>query len=319
MKRTSSIRIKPVQYAEVVLNRLACVFYSVPNGLDCVKTELNRCDTRFRTNFEGEFFRLCFSALLSFYLFGDIFYSFLGNFFDHPEFLRTRDCTREEKMAAASRRGQAPFPSQRIVQMDVNFEDATAMQPSKPALKEKSLMHTSNKKIFIGPAFQASIEPVLAEGPEREDYEHRTRNPEILLWQPTDLVSEEKLKQIVETLKPRGFDEDQILAFLNYQLNQKNSPNTAIDATLHVRRWLIDWLDIGLASFCNCMVDWLIDWLIDWLVNWIFSDSNGHFDASRSNCKFNPFVLLFKRVFRVFYTGAWRNLCGKTRRHANAW
>ena len=48
----------------------------------------------------------------------------------------------------------------------------------------------------------------------------------------------------------------------------------------------------------------MVDWLIGRLANWIFSDFNEHFDTSRSNCKFNLFVLLFKSVFRCFFIQA---------------
>ena len=74
MKKTSSIRIKPVQYVQVVLNRLACVFYSVLNGLDCVKTEPNRCGLRFRTNFEGEIFFVCVFLLCYHFIYLEIFF-----------------------------------------------------------------------------------------------------------------------------------------------------------------------------------------------------------------------------------------------------
>ncbi|OQV21076.1 hypothetical protein BV898_04840 [Hypsibius exemplaris] len=103
---------------------------------------------------------------------------------------------------------------------------------SKPAVKEKALMHASNKKIFIGPAFQASVDAIL-EGPERDYYDAHTPSHEILLWRPTDRIPSDQLSALLKTLKPKGFDEDQVLAFLNYQFIKKGNPTEAIDATLH--------------------------------------------------------------------------------------
>jgi hypothetical protein len=110
---------------------------------------------------------------------------------------------------AAAKRAQAALTNNRLLKMDYDSE--------KPALKEKSLMHTSNKKIFIGPNFQAFIPAELPEGPQREEYERFTPSHEILMWEPTDRISDAKLDALVAELKPRGFDEDQTLAFLRYQ------------------------------------------------------------------------------------------------------
>ncbi|GAV03283.1 hypothetical protein RvY_13730 [Ramazzottius varieornatus] len=91
--------------------------------------------------------------------------------------------------------------------------------------KEKALMHTSNKKIFIGPAYQAVLPPLLATT-SRDSYERFTPDHETLLWEPTDRVSEAKIDALVAELKTKGFDEDQILPFFRYQ-------DFNIDATLH--------------------------------------------------------------------------------------
>lgn len=90
--------------------------------------------------------------------------------------------------------------------------------------KERNLMHASNKKIFIGPRYQADLPEVLALE-TRNDYEQRSFLHECLMWQPSEKMSEDKLIALVAELKPKGFDEDQILAFLRYQKYD-------IDATL---------------------------------------------------------------------------------------
>ena len=127
--------------------------------------------------------------------------------------------------------------SSNMAEPTADYEDTETASSTKPVLKEKSLMHTSNKKIFIGPAFQADIDPVFGEL-QKEHYERAQASHEILLWEPSDGFSNAKLNALVDELKPRGFDEDQILSYLHYQLHRTTTPRPttvqAIDATLQV-------------------------------------------------------------------------------------
>ncbi|XP_055345712.1 REST corepressor 1-like isoform X2 [Paramacrobiotus metropolitanus] len=121
-------------------------------------------------------------------------------------------------MSLSDRRGAKPQPS-KLFRMDY-----LPSLPMKSAPKEKALMHASNKKIFIGPNYQAEL-PALQSTPADHYYQHVHRRHEIPLWKPTDTITPEKLTALLAELKSKGFDEDQVLAFLLFQ-------EYKVDATL---------------------------------------------------------------------------------------